>query len=74
MMPVEKPLQEMISQISIRNLNFYYGKAIALKGINLEVYKGKVTAFIGPVAENRPCCAPSTGCTTFIPDSMLTAN
>ena len=47
MMPVEKPLQEMISQISIRNLNFYYGKAIALKGINLEVYKGKVTAFIG---------------------------
>ena len=37
MMPVEKPLQEMISQISIRNLNFYYGKAIALKGINLEV-------------------------------------
>ena len=48
MMPVEKPLQEMISQISIRNLNFYYGKAIALKGINLEVYKGKVTAFIGP--------------------------
>ncbi|MFZ1243436.1 MAG: phosphate ABC transporter ATP-binding protein PstB [Azonexus sp.] len=47
-MPVEKPLQEMISQISIRNLNFYYGKAIALKGINLEVYKGKVTAFIGP--------------------------
>ena len=48
MMPVEKPLQEMISQINIRNLNFYYGKAIALKGINLEVYKGKVTAFIGP--------------------------
>ena len=36
MMPVEKPLQEMISQISIRNLNFYYGKASALKGINLE--------------------------------------
>lgn len=48
MMPVEKPLQELTSQISIRNLNFYYGKAIALKGINLEVYKGKVTAFIGP--------------------------
>ena len=48
MMPVEKPLQEMIAQISIRNLNFYYGKAIALKNINLEVYKGRVTAFIGP--------------------------
>jgi len=48
MMLVEKPHQELISQISIRNLNFYYGKAIALKGINLEVYRGKVTAFIGP--------------------------
>ncbi|HOI51429.1 MAG TPA: phosphate ABC transporter ATP-binding protein PstB, partial [Azonexus sp.] len=35
-------------EISIRNLNFYYGKAIALKNINLEIYKGKVTAFIGP--------------------------
>lgn len=40
--------QALNPQISIRNLNFYYGKALALKGINLDIYKGKVTAFIGP--------------------------
>lgn len=48
MMPVEQSIQNLTSQISIRNLNFYYGKALALKNINLEIYKGKVTAFIGP--------------------------
>jgi phosphate transport system ATP-binding protein len=48
MMPVEPVVQKLTSEISIRNLNFYYGKAIALKNINLEIYKGKVTAFIGP--------------------------
>ncbi len=48
MMPVDQSIQNLIPQISIRNLNFYYGKAIALKNINLDVYKGKVTAFIGP--------------------------
>lgn len=40
--------EPLVSDISIRNLNFYYGKDIALKNINLEIYKGKVTAFIGP--------------------------
>ncbi len=48
MMPVEKSIQQLVPQISIKNLNFYYGKALALKDINLEVYKGHVTAFIGP--------------------------
>jgi polar amino acid transport system ATP-binding protein len=35
-------------KISIRNLDFYYGEARALKGISLPVYARKVTAFIGP--------------------------
>ena len=47
-MPVESAVQNQTPEISIRNLNFYYGKAIALKNINLDIYKGKVTAFIGP--------------------------
>jgi phosphate transport system ATP-binding protein len=47
-MPSEKHSENLIPQISIRNLNFYYGRAIALKNINLDIYKGKVTAFIGP--------------------------
>ncbi len=48
-MPVEKANTPLVPQISIRNLNFYYGNgAPSLKNINLDVYKGKVTAFIGP--------------------------
>ncbi|MDD2924803.1 phosphate ABC transporter ATP-binding protein PstB [Rhodoferax sp.] len=35
-------------KISVRNLDFYYGKFHALKGINLEIPEKKVTAFIGP--------------------------
>src|SRR5574343_142588 len=48
MMHVEQAIQNLTPQISIRNLNFYYGKALALKNINLDIFKGKVTAFIGP--------------------------
>ena len=40
--------ENLVPEISIRNLNFYYGNDIALKDINLEIFKGKVTAFIGP--------------------------
>ena len=36
------------SKISVKNLDFYYGKFHALKGINLEVPEKKVTAFIAP--------------------------
>ena len=36
------------SKISVKNLDFYYGKFHALKGINLEIPEHKVTAFIGP--------------------------
>ena len=36
------------TKISLRNLNFYYGKTQALKNINLEIPERQVTAFIGP--------------------------
>ena len=32
----------------VRNLNFYYGQAHALKDVNLNLAAGEVTAFIGP--------------------------
>jgi phosphate transport system ATP-binding protein len=35
-------------KIAIRNLNFYYGQAKALKNISLPLYANKATAFIGP--------------------------
>jgi phosphate transport system ATP-binding protein len=35
-------------KISIRDLQFYYGDAPALKDISLPLYANKVTAFIGP--------------------------
>jgi phosphate transport system ATP-binding protein len=41
-------LRESASKISVKDLNFYYGKFHALKGINLEIPEKKVTAFIGP--------------------------
>jgi phosphate transport system ATP-binding protein len=40
--------ENLVPEISIRNLDFYYGHEIALKNINLDIYWGKVTAFIGP--------------------------
>ena len=39
--------QEM-PKISVKNLDFFYGKFHALKNINLEIPENKVTAFIGP--------------------------
>lgn len=38
----------MRERISVRDLRFYYGEALALKNINLPLYDRKVTAFIGP--------------------------
>jgi len=35
-------------KLSVKDLNFYYGKFHALKNINLEIPENKVTAFIGP--------------------------
>ena len=36
------------TKIAVKDLNFFYGKFHALKGINLEIPENKVTAFIGP--------------------------
>ncbi len=38
----------MTSKLSIRNLDLYYGDFHALKQINLELPRRKITAFIGP--------------------------
>lgn len=48
------------SKLSVKNLNFYYGKFHALKDINLEIPENKVTAFIGPSG-----CGKSTLLRTF---------
>lgn len=37
-----------VPKISVKNLDFFYGKFHALKNINLEIPENKVTAFIGP--------------------------
>lgn len=44
----DKPAPSIPSKISVRDLNFYYGKFQALKGINLDIPSNCVTAFIGP--------------------------
>ncbi len=36
------------AEISARDFNFYYGKFHALKNVNLDILRNKVTAFIGP--------------------------
>ena len=36
------------TKVEIRNVNFFYGKAQALKNISLSLYDRRVTAFIGP--------------------------
>jgi phosphate transport system ATP-binding protein len=36
------------AKVTIRDLNFYYGDARALKNISLSLYENKATAFIGP--------------------------
>lgn len=39
---------ENSTKISVENLNLYYGAHQALKNINMNIEKGKITAFIGP--------------------------
>jgi phosphate transport system ATP-binding protein len=48
------------SKLSVRNLNFFYGKFHALKNVNMELPANKVTAFIGPSG-----CGKSTLLRTF---------
>ena len=47
-------------RIVVKDLNFYYGKFLALKNINLDIAEKKVTAFIGPSG-----CGKSTLLRTF---------
>ena len=35
-------------ELRIRNFNFYYGKFHAIKNVNMDIHKRRVTAFIGP--------------------------
>ncbi|GGH26268.1 phosphate import ATP-binding protein PstB [Alsobacter metallidurans] len=44
-MPAANALPE---KISVKDLKFFYGANLALKGVNLPLYDRKVTAFIGP--------------------------
>ena len=37
-----------VQKILVKDLKFFYGSALALKGINLPLYRNRVTAFIGP--------------------------
>ncbi len=39
---------KLAESISMRDLSFYYGNAMALKSISMSLYRNKVTAFIGP--------------------------
>jgi len=48
------------SKIQVTDLNFYYGKYLALKNINMAIAANKVTAFIGPSG-----CGKSTLLRTF---------
>jgi len=54
------PAVETSSKIQVRDLNFHYGKYLALKNINLDIATNKVTAFIGPSG-----CGKSTLLRTF---------
>ena len=38
----------LAEKVAIRNLEFFYGDARALKSISLPLYANKTTAFIGP--------------------------
>ena len=48
------------TKLEIKNLNFFYGDYQAIKDVNLEIKKNKVTAFIGPSG-----CGKSTLLRTF---------
>ena len=50
----------MTAKMQIRNLEFYYGKFLALKNINIDIADKRVTAFIGPSG-----CGKSTLLRTF---------
>lgn len=46
----------MKTKLALKNLNLFYGDFQALKNINLEISKNKVTAFIGPSGCGKSTC------------------
>ena len=46
--PNQEPVPETATQLSIRHLDFFYGRAQALHDVNLEIKANAVTAIIGP--------------------------
>ncbi|WP_312694359.1 phosphate ABC transporter ATP-binding protein PstB [Caproiciproducens sp.] len=46
----------METKISIQDLNLFYGDFQALKGVNMEIPRNKVTAFIGPSGCGKSTC------------------
>ena len=46
--PMSKAPEPTQPKLKASDLNFYYGKFQALKDINLDIHKNRVTAFIGP--------------------------
>jgi phosphate transport system ATP-binding protein len=46
--PAASTLPPSAPKMTIKNLDFYYGKFHALKDVNLEIAERRVTAFIGP--------------------------
>jgi phosphate transport system ATP-binding protein len=56
----ERFVGELKTKLTVRNLNFFYGKFQGLKNVNLEISDRKVTAFIGPSG-----CGKSTFLRTF---------
>jgi phosphate transport system ATP-binding protein len=58
---VLQPVPETaVQKIRVKDLNFHYGRFLALKNINLEIQERKVTAIIGPSG-----CGKSTLLRTF---------
>lgn len=55
-----KKKEEPKSKVTVKDLDFYYGKHHALKSINLQIREKRVTAFIGPSG-----CGKSTLLRTF---------
>ena len=47
-MPNTEPVTSDHAQVSIRNLDFFYGKSQALKNVNVDVPANAVTSIIGP--------------------------
>ena len=45
---MEAPRVDTKTKIDVKNLKFFYGDSMSLKGISVPLYANKVTAFIGP--------------------------